>query len=122
MARATDGAGASGPAFGKPARLTPGGLLSRSRDNPPGSVRVQPGGPAVRQGRSIPARRVPPAVETSLQFLKDVRAEMNRVAWPDRQTVIASSLVVVFVLAVTAAYLAGWDLILAEVFKQILQP
>lgn len=122
MARATDGAGATGPAFGKPARLTPAGLLSRTRDNPAVPIRAQPGKPAVRQGRPAPARRVPPVVETSLQFLKDVRAEMNRVAWPDRQTVIASSLVVVFVLTVTALYLAGWDLVLAELFKQILRP
>jgi len=54
--------------------------------------------------------------------LKDVRAELNRVAWPDRQMVIASSLVVVFVLVVTALYLAGWDLLLAEISKQILRP
>ncbi len=66
-------------------------------------------------------RRIPRWVTTAVQFLKDVRAEMNRVAWPDRQMVIASSLVVVFVLIVTALYLSGWDLLLAEVFNRVLK-
>jgi len=102
MARATDGA--TGPAIGKPARA-------------PGSDR-----PASRPARAAAARRFPRVVETAVQFLKDVRAEMKRVAWPDRQTVIASSLVVIFVLVVTALYLGGWDLLLAEIFRQILKP
>ncbi len=99
MARATDGA--TGPVIGKPARV-PSAERSAAR----------PARPSVR--------RAPQWISNGLQFLKDVRAEMGRVTWPDRQTVIASSLVVVFVLIVTALYLAGWDLVLAEIFKQVL--
>ena len=54
-----------------------------------------------------------------MQFLGDVRAEMNRVSWPDRQTIIASTVVVVFVLTVTALYLAGWDYIFAGLFSYL---
>ncbi len=99
MARATDGA--TGPVIGKPVRVP------------------TPERPAVKPARPS-VRRAPQWLSNGLQFLKDVRAEMGRVAWPDRQMVIASSLVVVFVLVVTALYLAGWDLVLAEIFKQIL--
>ena len=56
---------------------------------------------------------------TAVQFLTDVRAEMNRVAWPDRQTVIASTIVVLFVLTVTAIYLAGWDWVFGELFSYL---
>ncbi|HLW46271.1 MAG TPA: preprotein translocase subunit SecE [bacterium] len=86
-----------GPVAGKPARVA---LPERSRQ-----VRVTP-------------RRMPQAIEVSIQFLKDVRSEMNRVAWPERKMVIASSVVVVFVLVVTGAYLAGID----YVFATLLQP
>jgi preprotein translocase subunit SecE len=55
----------------------------------------------------------------AVQFLVDVRAEMNRVAWPDRQTVIASTIVVLFVLIVTAMYLAGWDYLFAQLFSYL---
>ncbi len=47
---------------------------------------------------------------------------MNRVAWPDRQVVIASSLVVIFVLVVTALYMAALDLVWAKLFQAILRP
>lgn len=66
-------------------------------------------------------RRMPQLVETAIQFLKDVRAEMNRVAWPDQKMVVASSAVVVFVLVVTGLYLAGIDLVFAKLLQPILQ-
>jgi len=102
MARASDGA--TGPAIGKPARVT---AAERS---------------AARQGKAAPARRAPKVWTTSVRFLRDVMAELNRVSWPDRQTLIASSLVVVFVLTVTALYLGGCDLIFAKAFAPFIQP
>ncbi|HEX4836759.1 MAG TPA: preprotein translocase subunit SecE [bacterium] len=65
-------------------------------------------------------RRVPHLLGVTVQFLKDVRAEMKRVTWPDRKTVFASSLVVVFVLIVTALYLTGWDFLWANLFEWLL--
>lgn len=100
MARGSEGA--TGPALGKPA------------------ARVQ----AAERPRPVHAapRRMPRPVETAVQFLRDVRAEMSRVAWPDRQTVIASSVVVVFVLVVTATFLGGIDLVFAKLLEPILRP
>ncbi len=96
MARATDGA--TGSVIGKPARL-----------------------PQTRPAKPAPSRRLVHLWSVTVQFLQDVRAEMNRVAWPDRKMVIASSLVVVFVMVVTALYLAGLDVILAKIFQKILK-
>lgn len=100
MARATDGA--SGSALGKPARV-PSGLSDKSA--------VRPAKPQARQ--------LPRLWSGTVQFLNDVLAEMRRVAWPDRKTIIASTVVVVFVLVVTAAYLAGWDYIFAGLFSTL---
>jgi preprotein translocase subunit SecE len=101
MARGTDGA--TGPAVSKP-------------------VRVSSSGAAARPAKSVQGRQLPGFVNDATQFLRSVIAELNRVSWPDRQTVTASTVVVVFVLVVTALYLAGWDLVLAKLFQQILQP
>lgn len=117
MARASDGA--SGPALGKPVRVSPSGV--------PGSGSVPSKGVERPKGADRPASRLPrlqvPRLPRlwgeAMQFLREVRAEMDRVAWPDRQTVIASTLVVVFVLVVTAVYLAGWDYIFAELFARL---
>ncbi|HEV2283746.1 MAG TPA: preprotein translocase subunit SecE [bacterium] len=97
MARGSEGATGS---LGKPARV--------QAPERPRSVRAAP-------------RRLPRFIEVSIQFLKDVRAEMNRVSWPDRQTVIASSVVVVFVLTVTALFLGGVDLVFAKLLEPILR-
>ncbi len=102
MARATDGARES--ALGKP--------LSA----PTGAQRVDR--PAPRPAR-LQIRPLPRVWTTTAQFLRDVRAEMDRVAWPDRQTVIASTVVTVFVLVVTAMYLAGWDYVFAGLFSYL---
>ena len=98
MARATEGT--TGPAVSKPARTT--------------------GGDRPARPRASQARRLPQVLDSNLQFLRDVRAELNRVSWPDRPTLIASSVVVIFVLAVTAAYLTACDLVLAKIFQHIL--
>ncbi len=103
MARAPEGV--TGPAVGKPGRIAP--VAER---------------PAARPLRVPSVRRVPRILGTTVQFLKDVQAELNRVAWPDRKTVIASSVVVVFVLVVTALYLTAWDWIWAKLFEVILKP
>ncbi|HKV45826.1 MAG TPA: preprotein translocase subunit SecE [bacterium] len=110
MARATDGA--SGPALGKPARVPASGLTS------PGGERAKGAEKPARSGR-LPARRLPRVWTVALQFLNEVRAEMNRVAWPDRQTVIASTVVVVFVLVVTSLYLGLWDYLFATLFTSV---
>jgi len=111
MARATDGA--SGPALGKPARVPASGLTSPGGERAKGAEK-----PAARPSRSA-VRRLPRVWTVALQFLSDVRAEMNRVAWPDRQTVIASTIVVVFVLVVTAIYLGLWDYLFATLFTSV---
>lgn len=99
MARATDGA--TGSAIGKPARM-------------PQAKPARPPRPAL-------ARRTSQLWGEVVQFLRDVLAEMKRVIWPDRKMVIASSVVVVFVMVVTALYLSAWDLILAKLFEQLLK-
>ncbi|HXX40058.1 MAG TPA: preprotein translocase subunit SecE [bacterium] len=98
MARATEGT--TGPAIGKPARTASGDRSARLR--------------------ASQARRVPQVLDSAMRFLRDVRSELNRVSWPDRQMLIASSLVVVFVLVVTALYLAGCDFVFAKIFEQVL--
>ncbi len=101
MAPAPDGV--TGPVIGKPGRIAP----TAER-------------PAVKPAKAPQIRRVPHLLGVTVQFLKDVRAEMKRVTWPDRKTVFASSVVVVFVLIVTALYLTSWDFLWAKLFERLL--
>jgi len=114
MARASDGA--SGSALGKPVRVSPAGASASGGVSAKGPDRAKPADRGSRPER-LQIRRLSRMWAVAAQFLVDVRAEMNRVAWPDRQTVIASTIVVLFVLIVTAMYLAGWDYLFAQLFS-----
>ena len=115
MTRAPEGAGES--TLGKPVRVSPSGLSEPAV--PPKPDRLKPADRPTPRPARLQIGQLPRLWSTAVQFLGDVRAEMNRVSWPDRQTIIASTVVVVFVLTVTALYLAGWDYIFAGLFSYL---
>ena len=93
------------------------------------------GNPAVGTRRQPPRtlqpdRRPPPADKTrgenfferSVDFLRDVRGELRRVAWPTRPETINSSVVVLIAMVVLTAIIFGLDTSFAKftlyLFKQ----
>lgn len=52
-----------------------------------------------------------------VKFLSEVKAELKKVTWPNRGTVVASTWAVVFASVVTGIYIAVVDLVLAKVIK-----
>lgn len=53
-------------------------------------------------------------------MFRDARAELSKITWPGKQQVWYSTLVVIFVTLIVAAYLGIVDLILTGVFSRIL--
>jgi len=56
----------------------------------------------------------------AVQFLSEAKAELKKVAWPTRKQTLASTGVVMVIVAVMALYLGIIDLILAKLVKFIL--
>jgi preprotein translocase subunit SecE len=54
-------------------------------------------------------------------FFTDVRAEMNRVTWPTRKEVYATTIVVLLTSAFFGLYLFGVDLVLNAAVQRIFQ-
>ena len=54
-------------------------------------------------------------------FLKESKAELAKVTWPDRKTTMASTVVVVVVSLIVGAYLGVLDVALSKVFEFIFQ-
>ncbi len=54
-------------------------------------------------------------------FFREARAELKRVTWPSRQQVWYSTLVVIAVTFLVAAYLGIVDVILTAVFSRIIR-
>jgi preprotein translocase subunit SecE len=48
------------------------------------------------------------------QFLREVRAELRKVAWPGRREMVAYTLVVLFTVVVLTAYVFGVDFLVGK--------
>ncbi|MDO9586134.1 MAG: preprotein translocase subunit SecE [Syntrophales bacterium] len=54
------------------------------------------------------------------QFLSEAKAELKKVTWPTRKQAVASTAVVIVVVAIIAIFLSLVDLGLAKIIKLIL--
>ncbi len=59
--------------------------------------------------------------DSAIQFLKEVRVEMKKVTWPQRNEIAGSTAVVIAASFVVAFFLGFVDLILQKVLGLILQ-
>jgi preprotein translocase subunit SecE len=64
---------------------------------------------AMRQRRAVTAPERRKRIGVS-QFLKEVRGELKKVAWPSRQEVVAYAIVVLVTVTVLTAVVFGMDL------------
>lgn len=55
-----------------------------------------------------------------LQFFKEVRTELSKVSWPNRQTVLKLTIVVIGVSVAVGIYLGGLDVIFAKAVETLL--
>ncbi|MHB8137207.1 MAG: preprotein translocase subunit SecE [Smithellaceae bacterium] len=59
-------------------------------------------------------------MDKAIQFVSQAKAELKKVTWPTRKQTLASTGVVMVIVAVMALYLGIIDLILAKLVKFIL--
>lgn len=65
--------------------------------------------------------KAPPGQRTGvIGFLVSCWAELKKVQWPNRDTLIQATIVTIVFVVIAAAYLGALDLIFSEVMKQIL--
>ena len=78
--------------------------------NPATATRRQPPRPVVQPaGRGAPSERTSPA-----DFVREVRTELRRVAWPTRQETLNAAIVVLIALIVLTALIFGMDTTFAK--------
>jgi preprotein translocase subunit SecE len=79
------------------------------------------GSPATRK-RAAPQAPRPTKKEertTPAQFLREVRAELRKVAWPSRSEVINYSIIVLFTVVILTAFIAGLDFAFGEAILKL---
>ena len=67
------------------------------------------GEPAARKRQAPPAPRPKEERTSPPQFLREVRSELRKVAWPTRPEVINYSIIVLVAVIVLTAYIAALD-------------
>jgi len=82
-------------------------MLQRSGD-------VDDEGNPIAQRRQAPAAPRPEERTGARQFLREVRQELKKVAWPSRETTIKYSIVVLINVVVLTALIAGLDWVFSE--------
>jgi preprotein translocase subunit SecE len=79
------------------------------------------GAPAARK-RPAPQAPRPSEERTSpRQFLREVRAEMRKVAWPSRSEVINYSIIVFITVVILTAFIASLDFVFGEAVLRLFQ-
>ena len=53
-------------------------------------------------------------------FFKDVKLEMTKVSWPNKDELIGSTLIVLVSLAILSAFIGIWDIILSKIVNIIM--
>ena len=56
-------------------------------------------------------------ISKSIQFLREVKAELKKVVWPTRQQTLGSTLVVIVLVFAIALFLGAADVILAKLVR-----
>jgi len=82
--------------------------------NPATTTKRPPPRPAVRGGATALGERARVERTKPVEFLREVRTELRRVAWPTRPETINSSIVVFIALVVLTALIFGMDTLFAK--------
>ncbi len=72
--------------------------------------------------RRAPAQRLKSERTNPAEFVREVRAELRKVAWPTREEVIRYSTIVLVALIVFTAFVFGVDFVFGELFRMLLDP
>ncbi|MBI4057955.1 preprotein translocase subunit SecE, partial [Candidatus Microgenomates bacterium] len=60
-------------------------------------------------------------MDKPISFLKEVREELNKVTWPNREQTIRYTVLVILVALVVGVFLGGLDFILTKITALILE-
>jgi preprotein translocase subunit SecE len=79
------------------------------------------GAPAARKRPAPQAPRPSEGRTSPRQFLREVRAELRKVAWPSRSEVINYSIIVFVTVVILTAFIAGLDFVFGDAILRLFE-
>jgi preprotein translocase subunit SecE len=111
--------------------LTTGAQDAEKNQSEPKSAKVlggmgkKPGSGNYQKAVTVRRKKEPGRIkgffDQSLQFLREVKIELKKVAWPSRKQTIGSTVVVVVLVLIISAFLGLVDVGLASIIRVVLQ-
>jgi preprotein translocase subunit SecE len=71
--------------------------------------------------RVVPARPKANFINSSVQFLREVKIELKKVTWPSRKQTIGSTVVVIAVIILISIFLGSVDIGLSSLIRAVLK-
>ena len=71
--------------------------------------------------KSEPSGKIKGVVDQSVQFLREVKVELKKVAWPSRKQTLGSTAVVLILVFIISAFLGVVDMGLSSLVRLVLQ-
>ena len=79
------------------------------------------GAPVARKRTAPPAPKPKDERTTPAQFVREVRGELRKVAWPTRPEVINYSIIVLVAVVILTAFVAGLDYAFGDVILKLFE-
>ena len=71
--------------------------------------------------RVVPAKAKNSFINSAVQFLREVKIELKKVAWPSRKQTIGSTVVVIALIVLISLFLGSIDIGLSSLIRTVLQ-
>jgi preprotein translocase subunit SecE len=95
--------------------------LAETRDKSPQTAKAVPLKKQPQVSRAVPAKTKSNFITSSVQFLREVKIELKKVAWPSRKQTIGSTVVVIALIVLISLFLGSIDIGLSSLIRTVLQ-
>ena len=95
--------------------------LAEARDKSPQKAKAASSKKQPQVSRAVPAKTKSNFITSSVQFLREVKIELKKVAWPSRKQTIGSTVVVIALIILISLFLGSIDIGLSSLIRTVLQ-
>ena len=100
---------------------TKNAAIAEARGKSPQTAKAVPSKKQSQVSRVVPAKTKSNFINSSIQFLREVKIELKKVAWPSRKQTIGSTVVVIALIVLISLFLGSIDIGLSSLIRTVLR-
>ena len=95
--------------------------VAETRDKDTWTAKTAPSKKKSQVTRAVPAKTKTNILNSTIQFLREVKIELKKVTWPSRKQTIGSTVVVIALIIIISLFLGSVDIGLSSLIRVVLQ-